>query len=82
MTQLYHAFYSEKQKNIRSNLKKTSDFKNNPATNIYKLHNSNQQVRVTEVYSVDEYPDYNNCDIRFNDSIYLGIVDMWISRGD
>ena len=82
MTQLFHAFYSKTQSTIRNNLRKTKDFKNTSATNIYKLHNSNKNVIVTCVYRVDKYPNAEDCDIRFRDAEYLGIVDLWVSRGD
>ena len=79
MVELYHAFYSKKQENIKINLNKTH--KDIHPANIYKLHNSNNYVKVTEVYQVTKYPNYKDCDIRFNDSQYLGIVDLWISHG-
>ncbi len=82
MTQLFHAFYSKTQSTIRNNLQKTKDFRNIPSTNIYKLYNSNKNVIVTSVYRVDDYPNVEDCDIRYRDAIYLGIVDLWISRGD
>ena len=31
------------------------------------------------LFGVDENPNYLDCDIRYNDAKYLGIVDLWIS---
>ena len=82
MRKLYHAFYSKKQEevirsiNINKNKLCTSK---HPCANIYKLHNSNKQVITTSLFEVEKYPNYRDCDIRYNDVKYLGIVDLWIS---
>ena len=45
-----------------------------------KLHNSNKKVITTCVFRVEKYPNYEDCDIRFDDAVYLGVVDLWISN--
>ena len=81
MGELYHAFYSKRHATIKSNLKKTQDFKYISITNVYKLHNSNKKVITTAVYPINKYPNSIDGDFRYRDAIYLGIVDIWMSYG-
>ena len=82
MRKLFHAFYSKKQeeviRSVNRNEKKRSTSKN-PCANIYKLHNSNKQVIATSLFEVEKNQNYQDCDIRYNDAKYLGIVDLWVS---
>ena len=82
MRKLYHAFYSKKQEQVVRSIninERNSRTSKHPCANIYKLHNSNKQVIVTTLFEVEKYPNYLDCDIRYNDAKYLGIVDLWIS---
>tara|TARA_Y100000741_G_scaffold77218_3_gene56339 strand:+ start:3960 stop:4220 length:261 start_codon:yes stop_codon:yes gene_type:complete len=82
MRKLYHAFYSKKQEEVVRSINKNKNKQGtskHPCANIYKLHNSNKQVIATTLFGVDEHPNYQDCDIRYNDAKYLGIIDLWIS---
>ena len=80
MRKLYHAFYSKKQEEVIRSINKTDkSISKSPCANIYKLHNSNKQVITTSLYGVDNHHNYQDCDIRYKDAKYLGIVDLWIS---
>lgn len=80
MAELQHAFYSEKQEKVKAILNKNNKSVNISSTHTYKLHNSNKKVITTSVFRVDQYPNYEDCDIRFDDAVYLGVVDLWISN--
>lgn len=80
MSVLQHAFYSRKQENVKAILNKNNSSVNINATYTYKLHNSNKKVITTCVFRVEKYPNYEDCDIRFDDAVYLGVVDLWISN--
>jgi len=69
---MWLAFYSEKQK---MNIEKMNNYKTY-ASNFYKLANSNKVVEVTEVVKCNTI--VNN---KFDDTIYLGLVDKWVSVG-
>lgn len=84
MNSEYHAFFSKKQLNILKMIPKLN-FKNNnkitTLTNFYKLKNKNELVEITDVYDIIDFPTIKSCNIMFDDSIYLGIVDKWIKIG-
>ena len=80
MTKLFHAFYSRKQEIVKANLNRNNKSVNVYSTHTYKLHNSSKKVVATSVFDAEKYPNYKDCDIRFNDAVYLGLVDMWISN--
>ena len=82
MTELQHAFYSKKQANVKAILNKNNKSVNISSTHTYKLHNSNKKVVATCLFRVDMFPNYKDCDIRFDDVIYLGVVDLWISNSN
>tara|TARA_B100001175_G_C19305372_1_gene540292 strand:+ start:313 stop:564 length:252 start_codon:yes stop_codon:yes gene_type:complete len=82
MAELQHAFYSKKQENVKAILNKNNKSVNISSTHTYKLHNSNKKVVATCLFRVDMYPNYKDCDIRFDDVIYLGVVDLWISNSN
>ena len=84
MNSEYHAFFSKKQLNILKMIPKLN-FKNNnkiiKLINFYKLKNKNELVEITDVYDIIDFPTIKSCNIMFDDSIYLGIVDKWIKIG-
>tara|TARA_B100000927_G_C16118379_1_gene330117 strand:- start:117 stop:380 length:264 start_codon:yes stop_codon:yes gene_type:complete len=84
MNSEYHAFFSKKQLNILKMIP-SLNFKNNnkitTLTNFYKLKNKNELVETTVVYDIIDFPTIKSCNIMFDDSIYLGIVDKWIKIG-
>ena len=82
MTKLFHAFYSFKQFNIIKGLNESNNYnKSKHASCIWRLNNSDKKIIATQIFSVEKYPDYTDCDFRFTDGIYLGIVDKFISIG-
>lgn len=68
----YHAFYSNKQSKYIFESKKIRG-------NFYRSVKNGNNVLVTAVYSCEDYNDYKNIDLYFDDFIYVGVVDKWIS---
>jgi len=77
---MWYAFYSEKQKKIIEQINILNNRKK-PSSNLYKLYNSDKIVEITSVFSYDDYNKHTDCDMNFDDAIYMGIVDEWISVG-
>lgn len=78
----WHAFYSPTQHKYSKEYKNISNKNRIIYTNFYRLKDSNETVEISSVYNIEKYPNPNDCPFYFNDKIYLGIVDKWISIGD
>lgn len=83
----WHAFYSAKsiissKKHCYTEEEKKQKNYKNIHTNFYRNNNTGKNVEITSVFSIEKYPNYNDCPYYFEDKIYLGIVDSWIRIGE
>jgi hypothetical protein len=78
--ELYHGFYSEKQKNISKQIR----FNNNKKyKNIYyKLYNSDDIVEVTVVFNIKTNKTKDDCEILFDDAKYVGLISLYVNKID
>ena len=50
-------------------------------TNFYRKKDSDEEVEITAIFSIEKFPNYMDCEYYFDDKIYLGIVDKWLKTG-
>ena len=72
-TLIYHAYFSQKQKDMILRKPRSSTINNTPHTNIY-LTVDGREVEVTEVIKTKP----NHHEKNFSDSQYLGMVTKWV----
>ena len=75
----WHAFYSRKSIQMEREMF-TRHKKNITYTNLYKKKDSKEIIELTAAFSTEKYPNPDDCPYYFDDKVYLGVVDKWVSN--